>query len=223
MATAIATAPTKAEQRRAARCEAIIAAAAKLFADLGYDSCEMDRVAAKLRIAKGTLYLYFDSKEKLFCACVDDGMRQMQTAVRIAADAQSDLLDKIAAAISAYLKFFDEHPHYVELLIQERAIFRDRKRPSYFEHRDANRGPWREMYRDLIAAGRVRDDLAVERILDTLGSLLYGTMFTNHFLGRSATTANQFHCMLQIIMGGILTDREYVAWCKRDPAAKIYE
>ena len=125
------------------------------------------------------------------------------------AAAQPDPLDKIAAAIRSYLEFFDEHPHYVELLIQERAIFRDRKRPSYFEHRDANRGPWREMYHELIAAGRMRDDLPVERILDTLGSLLYGTMFTNHFLGRSVSTIDQFHSLLQIVMGGVLTEREY--------------
>src|SRR6185369_743 len=99
--------------------EAIIEAAARLFSELGYDSCEMNRVAAKLRVAKGTLYLYFESKEKLFCECVDDGMRRLQQAVREAADTESDSLDKISSAIRAYLKFFDEHPHYVELLIQE--------------------------------------------------------------------------------------------------------
>jgi AcrR family transcriptional regulator len=215
MPTATPPAPNKAQQRRAARREAIIEAAARLFAELGYDSCEMDRVAAKLRIAKGTLYLYFNSKEKLFCACVDDGMLRMQRAVEEAAGCVHDPLDKIAAAIRAYLKFFAEHPHYVELLIQERAIFRDRKRPSYFEHRDANRGPWREMYRELIHVERVRGDLPVERILDTLGSLMYGTMFTNHFLGRAASTPDQFHCLLEIVMGGILTDQEYAAWRQR--------
>src|SRR5262245_48511421 len=211
MTNATPPALSKAQQRRTARREAIIEAAARLFAELGYDSCEMDRVAAKLRIAKGTLYLYFNSKEKLFCACVDDGMRRMKAAVDRAALGESDPLDRIAAAIRAYLEFFGEHPHYVERLIQERAIFRDRKRPSYFEHRDANRGPWRELYRELIRIGRVRSDLPVERILDTLGSLVYGTMFTNHFLGRAASTPDQFHCMLEIIMGGILTDQEYAA------------
>jgi len=152
---------------------------------------------------------------KLFCACVDDGMRRLTAAVAAAAADESDPLDKIAVAIRAYLKFFAEHPHYVELLIQERAIFRDRKRPSYFEHRDANRGPWREMYSDLVRDGRVRDDLPVERILDTLGSLLYGTMFTNHFLGPAASPADQFHSILEIIMGGILTDQEYSNWCNQ--------
>jgi len=205
----------KSADRRAARRESMIETAAKLFAELGYDSCEMDRVAAKLQVAKGTLYLYFDSKEKLFCDCVDGGMQRMQTAVRDAAAVEEDPLDKIAAAIRAYLKFFDEHPYYVELLIQERAIFRDRKRPSYFEHRDANRGPWRDMYRELINTERVRDDLPLERILDTIGSLLYGTMFTNQFLGRSISAADQYQCILHIVMGGILTDKEHLAWQMR--------
>jgi AcrR family transcriptional regulator len=215
MSTVSTDHPTKSAQRRAARREAIIEAAARLFADLGYDSCEMDRVAARLRVAKGTLYLYFDSKEKLFSACVEDGLQRMQAAVRDGAAAVSDPLDKIVAAIRAYLKFFDEHPQYVELLIQERAIWRDRKRPSYFEHRDANRGPWREIYGELIRDGRVRDDLPLEQMLDTIGSLLYGTMFTNHFLGRSAAATDQSQSILQIIMGGILTEREHDAWQKR--------
>ena len=219
MPAAISSTTTKSDERRAARREAIIEAAARLFANLGYDSCEMDRVASKLRIAKGTLYLYFDSKEKLFCACVDDGIHRMQAAVRAAADTQADPLDKIAAAVRTYLKFFDEHRHYVELLIQERAIFRDRKRPSYFEHRDANRGPWRTMYSELVAARRVRDDLAVESILDTLGNLLYGTMFTNYFLGSTASTCDQFHAIMEIVMGGILTKREYADWRQRKKPA----
>jgi len=207
---------SKADSRRSIKRNAIIGTAAKLFAELGYDSCEMDRVAAQLRVAKGTLYLYFASKEKLFCECVDDGMTRMQAAVRDAAAATADPLEKIAAAVRSYLQFFDENPHYVELLIQERAIFRDRKRPSYFEHRDANRGPWRQMYRELAEAGRIRSDIPVERILDTIGSLLYGTMFTNHFLGRSVTAADQFQTIIEVIMGGILTAPELAEWTRRN-------
>jgi len=194
----------RADSRREARRQQIIEAAALLFAKLGYTACEMDRLATKLKIAKGTLYLYFKSKEELFCACVDHAMRQMKSAVNAAAEAVDDPLEKIPAAIRAYLIFFDEHPEYVELLIQERANFRNRKRPSYFEHRDANRGPWREMYRALIQAGRVRDDLPVERLLDTIGNLLYGTMFTNYFIGRSASIEEQFEAILAIVFHGIL-------------------
>jgi AcrR family transcriptional regulator len=195
-------------ERRAQRRQAIMEAAGKLFAELGYNSCEMERVAGELNIAKGTLYLYFPGKQELFFACVDWGMKLMQGAVLSAADSTEDPFRRISRAIRAYLEFFDLHPHYVELLIQERAIFRDRKQPTYFEYRQANRGKWRQIYIDLIAEGRLRADVPVDRIVDTVGALLYGTMFTNHFAGRTFTLDEQYRAIVEIVLRGILSDDE---------------
>jgi AcrR family transcriptional regulator len=194
--------------RRHQRQLSIIEAAARLFAELGYNACEMERVATEIGVAKGTLYLYFSGKQELFFACVDLGMGQMQQAVLGAAQKADDPFARISLAIRAYLDFFDQHPQYVELIIQERAIFKDRKRPTYFEYREANVGVWRELYRSLIASGHLRSDLPAERILDTVGYLLYGTMFTNHFIGRTVTLEEQYTSMLEIVFRGILSERE---------------
>ncbi len=194
--------PSRAD-RRSERRQRIIEAAATLFADLGFAGCEMERVAAELGIAKGTLYLYFPGKQDLFFACVDLGMQQMQAAVRTAAATATEPFEIISRAIRAYLAFFDEHQHYVELLIQERANFKDRKRPTYFEYRDANRGPWRQFYAELVAAGKLRDDVPVERMLDTIGNLMYGTMFTNLFIGRTVSLDEQFNAIYEIALRGI--------------------
>jgi len=195
-------------ERRAQKRQAIVEKAARLFAQEGFAGCEMERVAAEVGIAKGTLYLYFPGKQELFFACVDWGMSWMQQTVRGAAESVSEPFERIAAAIRAYLAFFEEHPEYVELVIQERAIFRDRKQPTYFEYRAANLEYWRELYRQLIAAGQFRDDLPVERITDTIGSLLYGAMFTNHFVGRTVSLDEQYAAMLQILFKGLLSDAE---------------
>ena len=93
-----------------------------------------------------------------------------------------DPLDRICTAVRAYLIFFADHPEFVELIMQERAQFKDRKKPTYFVHREANVERWRELYRGLIAAGRVRV-MPVDRITDVMSDLLYGTMFTNYFAG----------------------------------------
>jgi AcrR family transcriptional regulator len=196
------------EERKSQRRQKIVEAAVPLFARLSYSACEMDRVATEARVAKGTLYLYFPNKQELFHACVDLGISQLHQAVKAAADVACDPFDRIAQAIHAYLVFFDQHPHVVELLMQERAIFKDRQRPTYFEYRDANRGPWRDMYVGLVQAGRVRADLPVERIMDTVGSLLYGTIFTNHFIGRPMTLDEQYHTILEIVFRGMMTDQE---------------
>jgi len=196
------------EQRKSQRRQKIVEAAAPLFASLGYSACEMDRVATEARVAKGTLYLYFSNKQELFHACVDLGISQMHQAVKAAADGAGDPFDRIARAIHAYLVFFDQHPHVVELLLQERAIFKDRQRPTYFEYRDANRGPWREMYVGLVQAGRVRSDLPIEQIMNTVGDLLYGTIFTNHFIGRSVSLDEQYDTIREMIFRGMMTDQE---------------
>lgn len=44
----------------------IVKAAISVFGQVGYDAAAMSEVAAQAGVAKGTLYLYFPSKEKLF-------------------------------------------------------------------------------------------------------------------------------------------------------------
>jgi len=53
-------------ERRAARREAILAAALDEFAERGFAGARLDDVARRAGIAKGTIYLYFHDKEALF-------------------------------------------------------------------------------------------------------------------------------------------------------------
>jgi hypothetical protein len=91
--------------------------------------------------------------------------------------------------------------------MQERAQFKDRKKPTYFVHRETNIKRWQEMYRSLIEAGRIRN-MPVERITDVLGKLLYGTMFTNYFLSEQPCVEKQASDILDVVFLGILSDQE---------------
>ena len=197
---------TASPDRRAERRLAIIATAARLFAREGYANCEMESVAAKQGVAKGTLYLYFKSKQELFYACVDHGMRELQATVQAAAQTRTEPFGRISAAILAYLLFFEQHPEQVELLIQERAFFHDRQKPTYFTYREESRERWRTVWSSLLEDGSIRPELKVDQILDFIGNLVYGTMFTNHFLGRSS--AEQHSLIMNIFYRGVWSDRE---------------
>jgi len=194
-------------ERTAFRQEQILDAAATLFAEHGYSDTDTQLLADRLRIGKGTLYRYFPSKRDLFLAVADRVMRQMRQQVDAAVAPVEDPLDRVTAGVHAFLAFFGEHPEYVELLIQERAQFKDRKRPTYFVHREANVERWRALYRALIAAGRVRP-VPVERITDVMSDLLYGTIFTNYFSGREKPFDAQARDLIDIVFHGILTDSE---------------
>jgi len=179
----------------------------QLFAEHGYSDTDTQLLAEKLRVGKGTIYRYFPSKRALFLATADRVMRLMRCYIESRIEGIEEPFDCIATAIRAYLTFFAEHPEYVELLMQERAQFKDRKKPTYFEHREVNIQRWRDLYHDLIEAGRMRD-MPVDRILDVLGNLVYGTMFTNYFIGSSQSVEKQAQDILDIVFHGILSESE---------------
>lgn len=61
-------------RRKAARPAELVAAALDSFVDKGYAATRLEDVAARAGVSKGTLYLYFDSKEALFKAVVREGL-----------------------------------------------------------------------------------------------------------------------------------------------------
>lgn len=191
--------PGLAESRR----EEILLAATKLFARDGFARTDLQRVADELGVGKGTVYRYWRSKEELFLGTVDRAMRLMREAIDEAIEGETDPLKRVERAVRAYLEFFEGHREFVELLIQERAAFRDRKKPTYFEHREANRGRWREMFQGLIKSGVLRD-VPVDRMMDVLSAVVYGTMFTNFFLSREKAGAKQAEDIIDVVLRGIL-------------------
>lgn len=54
------------KRRPEARPEEILAAALEVFGELGFARTRLDDVARRAGVSKGTLYLYFDSKDTLF-------------------------------------------------------------------------------------------------------------------------------------------------------------
>lgn len=60
----------KRERRKEARPQELLDAALTLFVDKGYAATKVDEVAALAGVSKGTLFLYFDTKEDLFKAVI---------------------------------------------------------------------------------------------------------------------------------------------------------
>ncbi len=203
--TRVAIKASPGETRSDRRKVEILDAATKLFAEHGYADTDTQLLANKLKVGKGTLYRYFQSKRELFLAAVDRGMRRLCEHIDNGVAQIDDPPERIAQVVRLYLGFFAEHPELAELLIQERAYFKDRKKPTYFEYREANRERLRSLYRSFIAEGQIRD-MPVDRILDVLGDLLYGTMFTNYFSGRQSSVEAQAQDILDVVFHGILSE-----------------
>ncbi len=195
----------------ARRQKQLLDVASHAFAEHGYANTDVQLVADLAGVGKGTVYRYFKNKEALFLAAVDDAMERLNESLLGVAERTGDPLEMMMLAVHGYLRFFDDHPQFVELLIQERAFFRERNQPTYYKHVETNIGPWRVMLQGLIDEGRVRD-LPVERITSVISDMLYGTMFTNYFVRREITLVDQFRDILDITIRGFLTATEAGTW-----------
>jgi AcrR family transcriptional regulator len=189
------------------RAEEILEAAAHYFSECGYSEADTQTLADRLGIGKGTIYRYFPSKRELFLAAADRLMGQLHESITAAIAEIEDPIDRMLHAINAYLKFFQERPELVELVIQERAYFKDREKPTYFENREKFSRQWQEEYKRLVQAGRIRD-IPFEKFHEVFGDLLYGTMFTNYFVKRTRATMDQAKDIYDIALYGILSDSE---------------
>jgi AcrR family transcriptional regulator len=189
------------------RQDEILERASLFFSEHGYPNADMQSLADALGVGKGTLYRYFPSKEELFFSAVDRGMQLLHEYIEGNRDHTADPLHQVRMAIRTFFRFFDLNPQYVELLIQERSEFRNRREPTYIKHRNANSGDWDALTQVLYESGKLRK-LPDKHLEDTINNMLYGTLFTNYFARRDTTFEEQTDDIVEVIFYGVLSDAE---------------
>jgi AcrR family transcriptional regulator len=92
----------------------ILEAASHLFAERPFNMVHMKDIADRAEVAKGTLYLHFDTKEALFRAMIAEvGGRQLEACqARIASEPNATR--QLRMIIDDAVKFSARYPHYLE-------------------------------------------------------------------------------------------------------------
>jgi len=104
------------EREKEARREEIINAAERVFIEKGLSASTMDEVAEIAELSKGTLYLYYRSKEDLYLAFTLRGMEVMHKLFLDAVSTEENPLKLIVNLEEAYHAFFRDYRHYFRAL-----------------------------------------------------------------------------------------------------------
>jgi AcrR family transcriptional regulator len=104
----------KREKTKAANRDAILAAARRVFAQLGYEAATVRDIIRGTDLASGTFYNYFRSKEEVFEALADDGARRFRPILRQAHDDAHNFEDYLQSAFFAYFSFIVEDNRRIE-------------------------------------------------------------------------------------------------------------
>lgn len=94
------------DEDKAARRRSILAVASRLLGRQQYHHITMAEVARRCSLAKGTLYLYFRSKEELFLAALEDELAQWFEALALELGRMTpgpDAPERFAAAVTRTL------------------------------------------------------------------------------------------------------------------------
>jgi len=106
--------PLQTHDEQAAKRERILAAALKLFAHEPYQAVTMDRVAESAGVAKGTLYLYFPSKDALYLGILSDGLNTAYRTFQSTADPRLPVAERLRRSIEVMVEFFDQRRDFLQ-------------------------------------------------------------------------------------------------------------
>jgi len=102
------------EEIREQRRSQILDTALELFANEGYFTTSISRIAEKAGISKGLMYNYFESKEDLVMAIIDKGMAMLMESV----DADQDGIlspNEFEFHVDENFRILKEFPHFWKL------------------------------------------------------------------------------------------------------------
>jgi len=103
------------ERKKAQSQRRILEAAKTIFFRDGFKDANLDEVAVRAGVAKGTLYRYFDNKAELYVAVLAHDGEQFEEKLARAIDASLSAPDQIRRLGRFYLRHYVEHPNYFQI------------------------------------------------------------------------------------------------------------
>lgn len=97
----------------------ILEAARKVFGEHGYANATVDLIAAAAGVAKGTIYLYYPSKDEIFWSALSSRFRDMLDRTKLEMEAAQGTRAKIEAGLRVRFEFLRTDEQFVRMYVTE--------------------------------------------------------------------------------------------------------
>lgn len=105
--------------RRDRRRREILRIAAELFSSKSYHDVTMDEVAHEVGIAKGTIYIYFGSKEKLYLEILENAFDELVSLIEREIAKEESAPTKLAQVLKLICRYYSEHKDVLRILSRD--------------------------------------------------------------------------------------------------------
>jgi TetR/AcrR family transcriptional regulator len=204
------TAP-KRERRKEARPGELVKAALELFVEKGFAATRVDEVATRAGVSKGTLFLYFPSKEDLFKAVIRENIANLFPAWNQEFNSfTGSSTDMLHYAMDLWWLNFGNTPAsgIVKLVISEAQNFPDVA--AYYQAEVVEPGTHllRSILQRGVDQGEFRDMDTSQSVLSIIAPMIF-LMMWKHSMGACAASANLIdpqafiHMHIDLLLNGI--------------------
>jgi AcrR family transcriptional regulator len=133
----------------------LLDAAAAEFGEKGFHESSVVSITQRAGVALGSFYTYFDSKDSLFRALVQDMSSQVRNTVGPVMAAETDRLEGERKGLAEFLSFVRQHKELYRII--DEAEFVDP--PSYRAHYENTVAGYVVSLKDAAAKGQLRADV----------------------------------------------------------------
>lgn len=189
------------------KCEAILEQAIRTFAELGYRATDVQVIADRAAVGKGTVYRHFGTKENLFWTTAFEVFQRLRQTLTEAANSVSGGPAKLRAACRAYGVFFDQRPDYLEVFVQDRAEFRGTGPEAYKREHEELLQRFVGVVEQGITAGEFRP-VDPRATMVALSGLLYGATVQGCYLSHGMSMQQVIEHGIDVFLAGMVAGTE---------------
>jgi AcrR family transcriptional regulator len=155
---------------------AILDAAIALFARNGFQGTDVQLIADRAGVGKGTVYRRFGNKTDLFWATTMEVVIRLEDAISEEIAHCTTELDRLKTVAIGWARFFAEHLDHLEIFVQQQAEFHYLTPEHHREHHEKSHEQFIEIFRRGVESGEFRADLDLEKTMIAFTGLLFGAV-----------------------------------------------
>jgi AcrR family transcriptional regulator len=196
---------TKGQVVVAFRREQVLSAAHAVFARKGFRAATVDEIADAAGVAKGTVYLYFTSKDEIYWATLNRGLDDLHARTRAAFDAGRSLRDKVQAFIETRVRFFEDDRQFFVVYLAEFgnvASHRVPARKEFQRRRDELVTMLDQAFLQGAAEGRVRSS-TLAGLGDAVMALTHGLVVRRLQTKPARTSPEDVGALMDLLWDGL--------------------
>jgi AcrR family transcriptional regulator len=194
--------PEKRKKEKEGKKNNILRAARKLFFDRGFKFVTVDSIAAKAGVSKGSIYLYFDSKEEIYAQVLITDNIELNKNIRIFSTKEAPAAELLLEFSQIYINYFLEHNELFRILMTfmlqtEQMNLTQEQNTELIRTTNDNIKIISTIIQKGIDSGEFSPTIDIRQTQNAIWGLFNGIISLYLFMGNPAKRAERIHSMVK--------------------------